>query len=201
MNFNTQFFHTVLLFLAAVSTGFTQQLQADIENQNVILDDQELFIKFNITGASGIVDLIDTTTRKVTGISNFDENRLKEGRAFVFDKIALNYGTHATSAAAAAAIEYNVVAPAALQNADLVINQDGREVFRMQVRSLSNIETGQASADEYTQLRTLRHLVDAREIKLQLHFPPGVAMAVSGTINNYVYLRLNGVQTTKKTNA
>ena len=198
--YNTKFFHTVLLFLVAVQASFSAQLREDINSQLIILDDQELYVKKEITGAAGIVDLIDSSTRNKPGVCNFDENKLKQGRAFVFDQIAINYGTHATLSGQEGAIEYSTKAPAALQNAEFVVSQDGREVLRMSLRSLSNIQTGTAAAEEYTQLKTLRHLVDTREIKLQLHFPAGVAMAVSGTITNYIYVRLNGVQTTKKTN-
>ena len=195
--YNTPFFHTVLLFLAAISSQLSEQLQKDLGTNTVILDDQELYIKKEITGG-GIVDLIDSTTRKQAGICSFDENTLKTGRAFVFDKVSLTYDSNAASNLEGE-LAYNSAAPVALVNADFVITQDGREVFRMPVKSIHNIETGNAIDDEYIQLKTLRHLVDTREVKLQLHFPPGVSM--SGATKHYVYVRLNGVQTTKKTNA
>jgi hypothetical protein len=195
--YNTPFFHTVLLFLAAISGQLSEQLQKDLGTNSVILDDQELYIKKEITGG-GIVDLVDANTRKVTGICSFDENTLKTGRAFVFDKVSILYDTNA-AAGLEGNLAYNTAAPKELTNADFVVSQDGREVFRMPVRSLHNIETGNAIDDEYIQLKTLRHLVDTREIKLQLHFPTGVSL--QGANKHYIYVRIGGVQTTKKTNA
>lgn len=195
--YNTPFFHTVLLFLAAVSGQLSAQLQNDLANNAIILDDQELYIKKEITGG-GIVDLIDSTTKRQPGICSFDENTLKAGRAFVFDKVSILYDTNAASGLEGN-LAYNTIAPTALMNADFVVSQDGREVFRMPVRSLHNVETGTAIDDEYTQLKTLRHLVDTREVKLQLWFAPSVAL--TGVNKHYIYVRLGGVQTTKKTNA
>jgi len=194
--YNTQFFHTVLLFLAAVSGSLTQQLREDLKAGNIIVENQELYIKKEISGG-GIVNLITSATETLDGICNFDKNYLEQGRAFVFDRIAINYATDAASGKEGE-LEYGTKAPAALQNADLLILQEGRVVFTMSVRSLTNIETGQASADEYSQLRALAHFVDKRKIEIQLKFPDGVAL--SNAAKHYIYVRFNGCQTTKKTN-
>jgi len=93
-------------------------------------------------------------------------------------------------------IEYNVSPPKELQNAVLVISQNGREALRMPVRDVANIETGQNSQDEYKQLKSLRYLLDDQEVKVELHFPPGVSLDSSK--KHYVYFRANGLQTAKK---
>lgn len=192
---NLAFFTIVLAFLADIGPRLSQQLRADVAAGKAVLDDQTMEIKKEISGGS-IVDLLDGTSDRVTGINSFDKDKLKQGRAFIFDQVALNYATHATDSGLEGKIEYNVAPPKELQNAVLVISQNGREVLRIPVRDVANIETGQNSQDEYKQLKSLRYLIDDQEVKVQLHFPPGVSL--DNTKKHYVYFRANGLQTSKK---
>jgi hypothetical protein len=194
--FNTAYFHTVLMFLAMVSNQLSAQLREDITTKRFTLDDQVLEIKKEISGGSTI-DLIDATTERVDGICSFDKDKLQTGRAFVFDKVAIMYKNDAASGKEGS-LSYNAVVPAELQNALFIINQNGREVLRMPVIDLVNLETSFKASDEYTQLNTLRYLVDDRTITMQLKFPPTVAL--SGATKHYVHVRLSGVQTSKKAN-
>lgn len=192
---NLAFFMIAFEFLMGIKGRMSQQLQADLGSSKAVLDDQTLELKAEIAGGSTI-ELLDATTERVDGICSFDKNRLQSGRAFVFDQIALNYATHATDSNLEGSIEYSTKAPKELQNALLIISQDGRDVLRLPVRDVHNIVTGNASSDEYKQLKSLRYLVDERPIEIKIKFAPGVSL--DGTKKHYVYLRLNGVQTTKK---
>lgn len=191
---NLAFFSIVLAFLGDISGRLSTQLRNDLGNSKVVLDDQTMEIKKEISGGS-IIDLIDGTSDRVTGINSFDKDRLKQGRAFIFDQIALNYATNAASGLEGS-LEYGIKPPAALQNAVLVISQNGREALRLPVRDVANIETGANAQDEYKQLKSLRYLLDDQEVKIQLHFPPGVVL--DGAVKHYVYFRANGLQTAKK---
>ena len=192
---NLGFFTVVLAFLMDIGPRLSTQLRADLQSAKVVLDDQTMEIKKEISGGS-IIDLLDGTSDRITGINSFDKDRLKQGRAFIFDQVALNYATHATDSGLEGNIEYKVIAPKELQNANLVISQNGREVLRMPVRDVHNIGTGTNSSEEYKQLKSLRYLLDDQEVKVQLHFPPGVSLDSSK--KHYVYFRLNGLQTAKK---
>lgn len=194
--FNTAFFHTVIAFLTVMSKQLSAQLRADMASGTIVLDDQVLEIKKEIIGG-GTIDLIDATTERIDGICSFDKNKLQTGRAFVFDEIALNYKSDAASGKEGS-LAYNAVAPAELQNALFIVNQDGREVLRVPVIDIHNAETGQKVSDEYTALKTLRHLVDDRPISIQIKFAPSVAL--SNATKHYIHLRLKGVQTSKKPN-
>jgi len=191
---NLAFFSIVLAFLGDISARLSTQLRTDLQNFKVVLDDQTMEIKKEISGGS-IIDLIDGTSDRVTGINSFDKDRLKQGRAFIFDQVAINYATNAASGLEGS-IEYGVKPPAALQNAVLVISQNGREALRLPVRDVANIETGANAQDEYKQLKSLRYLLDDQEVKIQLHFPPGVVL--DNAVKHYVYFRANGLQTAKK---
>ena len=191
---NLAFFGIALAFLMDISARMSKQLQADLASANTTLDDQVLELKKEISGGSTI-DLLDATDERIDGVNSFDKNMLKTGRAFIFDQISLGYATNAASGLVGN-IEYNTKAPKELQNAILIISQEGREVLRMPVRELNNIHTATTESEEYKQLKSLRYLKDEATIEVKLKFPPGVAL--SDAAKHYVYLRLNGVQTTKK---
>lgn len=194
---NLSFFTTAMQFLLLISGYLTEQLKTDIQRSSCTLDDQVLELKKEITGG-GTIDLLDANTLRLDGICSFDKNSLNVGRAFIFDQIALNYATDANSGMAGK-VQYKTIAPVELQNAVFILNQDGREVLRMPIRDISNIGTGTNAEEEYKQLKSLRYLVDNREIKAQIKFPEGVSL--DATKKHYVYLRLSGLQTTKKANA
>lgn len=195
---NLVFFTIALAFLGQIRERMSNQLKADLLANNVVLDDQVMELKKEVVGG-GTINLLDATDDRVDGINSFDKNSLKTGRAFVFDQVAIGYATHATDSGLEGEIEYNTKAPAALQNAIFIINQEGREVLRMPVRELNNIHTADTESKEYKQLKSLRYLTDDRTIELQIKFPPGVSL--SSGVKHYVYLRLNGVQTSKKASA
>lgn len=194
---NTQFFQIAIAFLGGILTALSEQLRTDISGGKVILDDQVLEIKKEISGGSTI-ELIDATTQRIDGICSFDKDRLDTGRAFVFDQIAINYATDAASGKEGG-LSYKIAAPKELQNALFVLVQEGREVLRMPVKDLTNITTGHNQADEYAVLKSLRYLVDNRKIEMKIKFPPGVSL--DSSVKHYVHVRLNGLQTAKKVSA
>lgn len=200
--YNTAFFLTVVAFLSLTSERLSAQLKANFaESANpntktkVLLDDQVLYIKKEITGG-GTINLLTGNTENLVGICNFDKNRLNQGRAFVFDQIAFNYKSDA-AAGNEGNVTYNAAAPAVLQNADFVIIQNNIEVLRLPVRDISNIATGLTAADEYTQLKSLRLIDDVNPITMQIQFPESSAGVAAGT-HHYVYVRLSGLQTSTK---
>lgn len=192
--YNSVFFHTVLAFLAIMSDHLTIQLRTDANGKKVHLIPQVLEIKKNIAGG-GTIDLIDATTQRIDGICSFDKNTLETGRAVVFDEISLGYKSDA-AAGKEGSLAYTAALPAELQNALLIISQNGKEVLRMPAIDITNLAAGQNASDQYTKLKSLILLADAKTITIQLKFAPGVALA-AGT-NHYVYLRLSGLQTALK---
>ncbi|MBB1193552.1 hypothetical protein DNC80_07700 [Flavobacterium sp. SOK18b] len=192
--FNTVFFHTVLAFLALVTSQLSAQLTGDLGSGKTSLDPQILDIKKQISGG-GTIDLIDATTQRIDGICSFDKNILQTGRAFVFDQISIGYKSDAADGKEGS-LSYNSAAPTALLNALFIVTQNGREVLRMPVSDLHNLAAGQNVNDQYTQLKALRYLADDKTITMQLKFPPTVALDAS--VKHYVYIRFNGLQTTIK---
>lgn len=193
---NKVFFVMAINFLMAIKDRLSTQLQSDFQKSNVALQDQILEIKKEIQGGQTI-DLLDATDDRIDGINSFDKNRLKTGRAFVFDEIAIGYASNANSGLAGS-IDYVSDAPKELRNAIFILEQEGREVLRMPIKDLNN-KDGLKVDDAYKELRTLHYLSDDREVTAKIKFPPGVTL--DPAVKHYVYLRINGVQTSKKSDA
>jgi hypothetical protein len=192
--YNTIYFTIALEFLKAIMGQLSSQLQSDIQSGRTTLNPQVLELKKEISGG-GTIDLIDANTNRVDGICSFDKNILQTGRAVIFDQISFGYKSDAASGKEGS-LSYNSAAPAALLNSLVIITQSGREALRLPFADLHNLASGQNTADQYTQAKALCYLVDDKNIEIRLKFAPGVVL--DPATKHYVYLRLNGVQTTVK---
>lgn len=191
---NKMFFTIALSFLVAISSKMTQQLNADLRNGTVSLQNQVLEIKKEISGNTA--ELLDSNTLRVDGICSFDSNgKLETGRAFVFDEVSIGYATDAASGKEGA-LEYSVQAPAVLQNALVIITQNGREVLRLPFRDFHNIQEGFKVADEYTELKGLAYFVDGEQIEIKIKLATGQSLPAGA--KHYVYFRASGLQTAKQ---
>lgn len=193
---NTMFYTVAINFLVAVMSTMTNQLQIDLASAipQVVLQDQVLEIKKEISGNKPT--LLSSTTDRADGICSFDQGgRLEVGRAFVFDEVSFGYATNAASGKAGE-LEYNTKAPKELQNALVVISQEGREVLRKPFRDLHNIQTGEKASDEYTTLKGLGYFQDGKKVTIDLILPEGVTL--DPAVKHYVYFRASGLQTAKK---
>ncbi len=192
--YNKEFFHIVIAFLSMSLDSLSGQLVTHITNKKINLDPQVLELKKEISGG-GIINLIDATTQRIDGICSFDKNILQTGRVVVFDEVSIGYRSDAASGKEGS-LAYTSALPAVLQNALFVISQNGKEVLRMPMVDLTNLAAGQKSDDQYTKLKSLRLLADDKTIIMQIIFAPGVAL--DAATKHYVYVRLNGLQTTVK---
>ncbi|EAR15432.1 hypothetical protein [Robiginitalea biformata] len=193
---------TALNFILAVAALLSTSLQNAINDGKLGLEPNELFVKKQIDGASGIVKLIDSNTKQLDGVCSFDsDGRMNQNRAAVFNRLTVHYGT-GNDGAGAGTIDYSDAIPAVLLNAEIVISQEGRQVLRRSVRSIvagdgSGVET--KAGDQYADLSSLRLLADERDVQINLHFATGAAMPAAGAgTTPFIYVSLDAL-TTKKT--
>lgn len=192
---NKAFFLVVISFLMSVANQLSAQLISDIQSGKVALIPETLYLRKQISGGS-IITLLDTNSRNIPGICNFDTNILNPGRILVFDQIAIGYKSGATTGLEGA-LSYNSAAPKELQNAIFTISQNGKVIFSKPFGDVHNIGTGVKGEDNYTELKALGLLVDNKPITLQLQFAPGVVLDDS-TVKHYIEIRLNGLATASK---
>jgi len=195
-----QFYLIAMAFLTSILSGLSQQLQSDLTSGTTRFEPHVLFVKKEIAGG-GKIDLINSQTKNLQGVCSFDETgKMDVKRAFVFDRISVNYASSGTSGIPGN-LEYNTKAPKELQNADVVITQDGKQLLKMPFRDLHNIQTGQKASDEYTELKSLIGFKDNLAVKIELQFPDGVALPTTTgggsptALYHYVFVRFDGLQT------
>ncbi len=190
---------TVLSFILSIQSRFSASLAALIGPVlKIVLNPVDLYIKKDITSASSSFPLLDANTKQLRGVVSFNANgRLAQNRAVVFNKIFIGYQTDA-AAGKEGELVYNKAAIGALYNADLIISQDGREVLRQNISSLMNLGTPQAIDDNYATLENLRYLVDDQDVEIDLEFANGVSMPASGVAYQYLFVKIKGYETQRK---
>lgn len=193
---NKAFFLVVIAFLTSVANQLSAQLISDIQSAKVALIPETLYLRKQISGGS-IITLLDTNSRNIPGVCNFDTNILNPGRILVFDQIAIGYKSGAT-VGLEGALSYNAPAPKELQNAIFTIAQNGKVIFSKPFGDIHNSSILSTKTEEaYTELKALALIVDNKPITMQLQFAPGVVLDDS-TVKHYIEIRLNGLSTSSR---
>ena len=195
------------LYTIATATGFSNSLNSLIDNGKVSLEDYELVARVDVSGASGIHELVNDELNIAQGIVNFDKGKLSQNQGFIFDKITIGYSLGvADTDTSAGAVSYATALTAALRNAEFEILQDGKVVLSLPAASLSNPYTsGSKQEDKWTELERFYALSDEETMTWRLKFPSGVSVpaftGAGGTQQSLVEVRLGGFRTTKKVTA
>lgn len=190
---------TAVNFLLSVVGLLSSSLRTAIEGNNFFLDPTDLYIKKQISAASGTVKLLDANTKKLDGVCSFDsDGKMDQNRAAIWNRIVVRYGL-GNDGASPGGIDYNTTIPKELANADLVITQKGRQVLRKSVRSLyAKANETEAGAD-HINLSSLRLFVDDEDVEINLAFPAGVSTAAAGAgTTPFIYVSIDALTTRKR---
>ena len=115
--------------------------------------------------------LVDSDTKKVDGVSDFDGNSLVDYRALIINAIKLGYSSDAATGKEAS-LTYSSALPVAFRNATLKITQGGI-IFNYPLSALANPHTGNSLADDVIQLPQSFVIVPKQEFEMELIFPKG----------------------------
>ena len=189
---------SALNFLEKSSDRFSASLSRLIDAKDVMLNPVDLYIKINIESATNIVELIDSNTLKKRGTCSYDSNgRLNQNRAIIFDEVFAGYATHA-NANKEGDVVYDDAPVAALYNADIIVDQDGREALRLNLSSLFNVGTPQSPNENNLKLKNFRYLVDEENVSVRLEFAANAAMPAAATANQYFFFKISGFETSRR---
>ncbi len=133
----------------------------------------ELYVNKEVIVGGGKVSLLNGATNNEIGITNFDGNKLDEGRAVAVDGITFFIGIGNTGTKA-----YNVdfltqlsnAQKKAFQFANLVLIQNNEILFR---KPISSIENGKENFSEYLDL-DLTLIRPKQKIEIEIEFPDEV---------------------------
>lgn len=198
---NKAIFFIAFSFLSQMAQlgRFSPGLNSEIQAGNVYLDDHTMMIRKNISGAGGIYDIIDETTKKVSGISTLNENKLPSGQGFIFDRLSVSYAKGALANGEKDQSYGTGAVPQELRNSFLVIRQKGREILNEPVANFIKGDATASAADNFVELLGYKVLQDEEAITMQLVTPNGVSIDAADAANNhFLEIRLKGAKTTRK---
>ncbi|WP_299681107.1 hypothetical protein [uncultured Tenacibaculum sp.] len=141
--------------------------------------------------------LVDSTTNKIDGVSDFDKNKFEAGKVLIVDRIKIGYDKD-PSEGKEGVLGYQKALPAAFRNAKLVIDQDGK-LGEYPLSELVNKYTGNSVQDDYLVLKHPIVLVGGPEFVFELVFPKGVSD--TGTDKHYLELTASGIVVQRSTAA
>lgn len=143
------------------------------------VSDTNKYITVDISGASGTFYVMDSNTKKLVGVTNFDGNKLNAGRHIVIDGVKIEKATAGTTPATASFIG-DTTLPKELSNCEFRVVQKGFVPIDFPVNELNQPTANQKSTG-YRDVSTQPVLVANEEIVMEIQFPVGVT-APTGTI-------------------
>jgi hypothetical protein len=143
--------------------------------------------------ASSIIELLDTSNNKKTGVSSFQGDKLVENQSIVVEAVGFGFvdAANATLSSEQYLSDRNSV-EAALQNSDLVVSQDGIEKFRAPISSLLTGTVGNTQADNFCYLNFPFVMVGGRSTKINIETGDS---AVNLMANGKIAINFKGVAT------
>ena len=189
---------TAFNFMQAKKNSFTAGLKTLIEGNQVRLTPHTAYIRKDASGAASSWDIIDANTTQLDGIATIKGNALSPNQALIFDRISIGYAEGSAPGKEGEQDYSAATVPAVLRNADLVIEQNNREVLNIPVADLVKGEQSRNSEDHYYDLKALSFLADNTEMTWRLKFPKGSTFTPAVDKYNYIEIRLKGFKTSRK---
>lgn len=159
--------------LEAKKDSFSESLKGLVERSQVLLRERTHYITQVISGNSGKVSLVEASTNYKRGTSTFQENRFKQNNALVVEAVEVKVGKG--DPADMGAIAFDKAAPAALQNAHLVIEQDNRILLDKKVSDFIPKGTETSAQDLFMPLGIPMVMKDIEDFDIRLEYPQGSA--------------------------
>ena len=154
----------------------------------------ELYVKCKFN-AGGNVPLLNGNSTQEVGVTNFDGNRLDNGRFFVIDSVALLYGEAADSKKVWE-VDYNKEIPAELKASHLVLRQNGEVITKLPVES---IYQSSKTDERYHRLGALAVIEPTQTVDLTIETPAGSSITTAnGSDKSFVQVLFKGFETYMK---
>lgn len=150
--------------------------------------DTTLYVVARVDGKSSIVKLTNDDTKKSVGITNFDGNKLADGRDAIVDAIKIEI---AQDGLLLNAVNWNAnVSPDALLNAELKLKQGETILFTTPISDcvLSN------DNDDYREIGSTPYLASKEPIEWILEFPEGASIPAEVANGIFMKISLRAVQ-------
>ena len=188
-------------FLAQVRENLDADSQMVLDQNQLVFEDADFYLRKNIKAASGTLDLIQRSDSEKTGTRNIDRSELPSLQNLILKGLVLSYAVGGASTTDPAVVSYSSKKPStavpALQNGELIIEQDDKPVLQIPVeRFFSAADSDEAfSEKEAIWLDNWRLIKAQRPFKVKIKFAEGQAVSDA---NTFVSVHLLGTKTRKR---
>jgi len=169
------------LIATLIATGVTGLDNVTPAAMQAKLTDGNVYIKKEITGLGGIVNLIDSGTLEKIGTSSFNGQKLPAGVKMAVERIRLSLAVvEATNGNPAAAQRYSNKASTIepkFASAHFILTKGGRKILEIPVSQFTSLDTceGMVAEHDCYDLQAFRYLEGDEQLEIQLAFPDNVA--------------------------
>lgn len=174
--------NAVVQLLLERAGDFSQELQTSIQKGVVSVRETTDYITKPISDLSGTINLVEASTDYKEGTTTFNGDYFKQNMAKVIDAIEVRVGKG--DPANFGAIKFNQALPAALLNAHLIIEQNGRKLLEKKISDFVPEGTETNAEDKYVPLQLPLILRDVEAFEIKLKFPSGSSVAAAATVND-----------------
>ena len=165
-------------------------LNLPVSNIPTKVTDTTLYLNARVDGKSSIVKLTNDDTKKGIGITNFDGNKLADGRDAIIDGIKIIY---AKGGLVLNNVEWNgnrQALPKELVNAELKLVQSNVILLNM---PLSDLELSNDD-DNYRDIASTPYLSSKEPIEWILEFAEGVTLAADAVNGSFLKIECRAIQ-------
>lgn len=165
-------------------------LNLPVSNIPTKVTDTTLYVVARVDGKSSIVKLTNDETKKAIGVTNFDGNKLADGRDAIIDGIKVKY---AKGGLVLNNVDWNVdkdQLPKELVNAELKLVQSN--VILLSI-PLSDLELSNDD-DNYRDIASTPYLASKEPIDWVLEFAEGVTLAADAVNGSFLKIECRAIQ-------
>lgn len=171
----------------------SQDTQAAFEAGKVQMIDSVYFKRYEITGKSNLVDILDNDDARVDGITNISKQKINSGENLAVERIGVRLASIVADSVTAGTAVYKPVAEStdgAAVNAEIELLISQKRVCRVPL-SVFNEEKNNGQKYWFT-LDAPKLITDADEIQARIYVPKGAAIDATSSKKSFIELFLNG---------
>ena len=171
---------TIMMILGNHQGRLSEEFRASLNDSKVKPVENEFILRKEVSVGGGAVPLVDSNTRKLRGISDFDANRLPTSTALIINGLRIGYATDDATGKEALKL-YDESFTAAFRNARFKIKQDGVVYLDRPISELYNPHKANSTnrQEDYVNFEIPIVLVGNVDFEMEIEFPDGATGVAS----------------------
>ncbi|PTX55291.1 hypothetical protein C8N46_1203 [Kordia periserrulae] len=190
----TELYAEVLDYLGKVaneSGNFSNDMLTNIRNQNIKLQDSEIYIRHQLQDNGSSQDIFEKELQKIVGENLFDGNKLDTGRYFIATGVRLTYGV-AASGTSRGLVDYGNNLPVGLLNGQIIQKMDSNIVMDLPIKAIADAIHTDKYKYPFNKFILFR---DNKTFNAEIRVPDGASLGLQAGEKGYIELRYIGFET------